>query len=357
MASKASKRAATTSVTAAAKKAKVEEVKVEPVFAGIIATLQNVDHLPERCREMLMTMAGPCLSAPKNERHAVQKLAVSMIEETLREVKDKMTQAIDQEQKQLAELEGAQVTLAARLNEAEADFALKTSTEQEKQSAFDDASKAVQEGEISLAEAKEAERQSEEPLAKLLKEKAMFEELFQEHYKVPMEANQGPHYSFFEPHIATLDLDESLAIALPSSCSKNKEHRGGFDGVVLSELEKALCAKIELLGKAAEDEKPKIAECKASVVASETALAQKNGAEKAASSELDAARAAREAATTDLSKAKEEHSSIAPGIKQVTGKRDGLMLELNTFEKGPLATFETLRDKSSMQEEAANAGA
>jgi len=245
MASKAGKRAAPNSVTAAAKKAKVEEVKVEPVFAGIIATLQNVDHLPERCREMLMTMAGPCLSAPKNERHAVQKLAVSMIEETLREVKDKMTQAIDQEQKQLAELEGAQVTLAKRLNEAEADFALKTSTEQEKQSAFDDASKAVQEGEISLAEAKEAERQSEEPLAKLLKEKAMFEELFQEHYKVPMEANQGPHYSFFEPHIATLDLDESLAIALPSSCSKNKEHRGGFDGVVLSELEKALASAVE----------------------------------------------------------------------------------------------------------------
>merc|ERR1712187_683470 len=81
-------------------------------------------------------------------------------------------------------------------------------------------------------------------------EKATLETLFRDHFKAPMEANEGPHFSFLQAHMSKLELEESLAVALPSSCAKPKEQRGAFDDLVISELEKAMITKIESLIKA-----------------------------------------------------------------------------------------------------------
>lgn len=176
-----------------------------------------------------------------------------------------------------------------------------------------------------------------------------------------MEANEGPHYNALEPHICKLGLDESLAIALPSSCTKNKEQRGGFDDVVLGELEKALTSKIESIDKEIEGEIPQIAERKAAVVAAESVLEEKVAIEKGVVTDLEAAKTLREESAAELSKAKDDLATLAPTIRQVAHKSDELKLQLSEFEIGPLATFQSLRDKevqaANVDEEAASAGA
>merc|ERR1711920_424460 len=104
-----------------------------------------------------------------------------------------------------------------------------------------------------------------------------------------MEANEGPHYNFLQAHIQKLDLEESLAMALPSSCNKAKEQRGAFDDLVISELEKSMITKIASLSKSIEEEEPAEAERKAAVIAAETSLKASLETEKAASMEVDAA--------------------------------------------------------------------
>merc|ERR1719162_550802 len=102
MASKANKRAATSTAMAMQPKKKS---KVDPMFAGIVATLQGADNLSELCREMLIAMTAPSLATPKGERHSVQKLGVTMIEEMLQDHKGKLVLAVDAAQQELTEIE------------------------------------------------------------------------------------------------------------------------------------------------------------------------------------------------------------------------------------------------------------
>jgi chromosome segregation ATPase len=357
MATKGSKRTTNAKTASPGKKQKTE---VESPFVDIIATLQGADHLPERCREMLVNMVAPSLNTAQSERHALQTLGVTMIEETMLGAKEKLVQAIDQAQKELSELEGSRESLVSCVSETEAAHTSKTSTEQAKQSALDEAKKAVADAGDALADAKEAERKGEEPLTNLRQEKVTLESLLQDHFKTPMEADEGPHYAELKPHIPKLGLDESLAIALPSSAAKKKDQRGGFDTVVLTELEKALIAQIETITKGIAEEEPKMAERKAAVHTAETTLDQKMTTEKAASVELEAAQAAREASALELSKAKDGVATFAPRVEEATIKHSELVLKLKNFETGPFATFLTFRDKAAVaavEGEAASAGA
>merc|ERR1711904_641486 len=62
------------------------------------------------------------------------------------------------------------------------------------------------------------------------------EAAYLEHFKKPMEANECLIFSHLQPFVALLGLEESLTSALPSSCTKPKEQRGGFDDLVLTQL-------------------------------------------------------------------------------------------------------------------------
>lgn len=374
MASKGSKRANSTPAAPAPKKPKAspqKKVQASPkkatakkfveappsVFAEIVTALESVEHLPERCREMLVAMVEPSLSTPKCERHAAQNLGVKMIEETLHEIKEKQVQAVEQAQKELSELEQSQESRAKKVSEAQADLTSKQDIEKSKQCARDEADKFVEEAGATLADAKAAEQKGDEPLAKLNAEKATLENISQEHVNAPMEANEGPHFSELEPHIHSLGLDESLAIALPSSCAKTKEQRGGFDDVVLEQLVKALADKIASLAKDIEVEVPKVAERRAAVESAQSALEAKTTAAKEAALELEAAIAARSESSTSLAKATEELEALAPSIQEATAKVEELKAVLNAFEAGPLATFKTHQEKAPLTEEAAPAGA
>merc|ERR1719258_516455 len=103
---------------------------------------------------------------------------------------------------------------------------------------------------------------------------------------------ETPHYISLKPFIQHLGLEESLSSALPSSCAKAKDQRGSFDQLVLSELGKAMVAKIAALETAVRDEATVVSDHKSAIVAAEVALEAKTTAEKDATSDLDVATAA-----------------------------------------------------------------
>merc|ERR1712217_970042 len=198
----------------------------------------------------------------------------------------------------------------------------------------------------------------DEPLAKLREEKAMFEALFEDHFKAPMEANEGPHYSFLQAHMSKFELEESLVVALPSSCTKATEQRGAFDDLVISELEKAMITKIASLSKSIEEEEPGEAERKAAVIAAETSLKASLETEKTASMEVDAATAATIEAEGVVTEAKAEEAAMVPSIQRVKSKHGDRVLELEHFENGPMASFTQLNNKATaLKDEVVFAGA
>merc|ERR1719491_1449858 len=221
------------------------------------------------------------------------------------------------------------------------------------QSALEHSKQAVVTADSELAGLKELQRKGDESVAVLEKEKATLEAAFQEHLKTPMETDQILAHHFLQPFVNKLDLEESLKMALPSSCVKTKEQRGSFDDLVISELVKAWNKKIALLTKSIENEASVVSERKAAVLASEASLEETQRVEQTAAKDLEAARAAEVEAEREVSEAKEESAVLGPKLKQAGDKHSSFKVILDDYVAGTLATFEALRDREGPVEEVA----
>jgi len=331
--------------------------KVDPMFAGIVETLQGADNVSELCREMLIAMAAPSLSTPKGQRHSVQQLGVTMIEEMLQDNKGKLVQAVEAAQQELSEIEGTKSTLLQSFESAKASLEEKQAAKMSAHTAHEEAKMTSKTAEAFLAEAKELQVKGDADYATLEKQKVDLDTAYQEHFKAPMDANEGPHHSFLKPFVEGLGLEDSLTSALPSSCVKTAEQRGGFDSLVLTELGKALVAKIAAMEKSIVDGASGISERKVSVLSAEAVLEAKKLAEGAAAADLEAATVAQTEAETELSKASDDWTTFEPRLQAATDKVAQHDAERMNFVVGPLKEFETLRDKEPVEQEAAPLGA
>jgi len=334
--------------------------KVDPMFAGIVATLQGADNVSDLTREMLIAMAAPSLSTPKVERHSVQNLGVTMIEEMLQDHKQKLVEAVEVAQKELTEIEGTKDTLSKSLDNAKASLEEKQAGKTAAHDAHEAAKLSSCSAQSELAEQMELQAKGDAAYAALEKEKLDLDAAYQEHYKTPMDANEGPHHSFLQPFIENLGLEDSLTSALPSSCVKTTDQRGGFDVLVLTELGKALVGKIAALEKSQVDGASGISERKASVVSAESVLEVKKLGENAAAADLEAAAAAQSEAEAELRKASEDWTTFEPRLQAAIDEVALHDAERLNFVIGALKDFETLRDKepaAALEQEASHLGA
>jgi hypothetical protein len=357
MVAKASKR---TSTTAAVATSPPKKSRVDPMFAGILATLQGSDQLNDHCRDMLIAMATPSLSKPKCERHDMQQLGVSMIEETLQAHKRELIEAAEVTRQELSDLEGSKSALLQHVADAEASLAEKEAAKTAACSAHEQAKEARQAAEKALEEARELQEEVEGVHAALEKEKVSIDSAYQEHFKAPMDNNEGPKHNFLQSFIQNLGFEESFISALPSSCVKTKEQRGGFDDLVVTELGKALVAKIAALEKSLADKASDVSERKACVVSTEKSVEDKKHTEETTAADSEAATVARSEAEAEVSKASEEWTTFEPRVHEATDNYNLQDTKRKDFEDGPLNSFETLRDKETpmqVEVEAATAGA
>jgi len=321
--------------------------KVAPMHAGIIATLQGAEDLNEQCREMLVGMAAPCLNTFKSERIQLQHTGVTMIEETLNDHQKKLVAAVDVAKRALADLEGSKTALMQTLDGAKATLEAKRADFLASHTAREEAKASVQAAETALAEANAEQKKGDANHAALEKQKASIDAAYQEHFKAPMDANEGPHQAELKPFIKNLGLEESLTSALPSSCLKTKDQRGGFDELVLGELGKALVSKIEGLTQSIADEAAGVIQRKAGVTSAEAVLEAKKAAEKVAEAGLEAAANAQHEADAALRQASQDWSTFEPRVQEATDEhqmRDTMRID---FEEGALKEFASLRDKEA----------
>lgn len=336
--------------------------RVDPLFAGIIATLQGANDVSEQCRDMVIAFVAPSLSAPKGERHGLQNLGVKMIDEMLHDHQKKLVEAVEVAQKELTDLEGSKTTLMQTLEAAKSHLEEKKAEYLSAQKASEEAAEATKTSQNALIEAKDLLKKSEARHEDFEKQKAAIDAAYLEHFKAPMDADETPHYISLKPFIEHLGLEESLSSALPSSCAKAKDQRGSFDQLVLSELGKAMVAKIAALETAVHDEATIVSDHKSAIVVAEGALEAKTAAEKDAASSLDVATAAQKEAGAALQKASDDWAAFEPRVQEATDKHNLENTIRIDFEEGTLRDFVNLRDKEKeipapAEEEAAPAGA
>jgi chromosome segregation ATPase len=359
---KAGKRAAPSGGAAASPKKKTKSCTdpVEVACAGIVSTLEEADDLNEHCRQMLVGMLRPSLFKAKSERHDLQGLGVAMVEEALQAHKQKLIEAVEKAEQKLNDMEGSKNAIQKQIDDAKNVLAEKEATRAATNTAYDAAKASAQAAEVALAEAKELQEKADTTHTVLEKERVAIVATYQEHFKAPMDNNQGPNHTFLKPFIETLGFEESLLSALPSSCVKTKEQRGGFDDLVLTELGKALLRKIGAYEKGVEDAALAISEFKEGVASALQAVEDRRLTEKAANVNLEAATAAENETQAKVSKALADWAAFEPQMNEASDNYNQHESKRIVFEDGPLKTFEALREKdvpAFVDAEASSAGA
>jgi chromosome segregation ATPase len=338
-----------------ATKSASKKVKVDPAFDCIVDVINSAEDLSGHCRSMLIEMLPFSLSYPLDKRHDLQEKAVTMVEETLHAKKSSLQTRLTIETEAFDKLKASEEELLTAVKECETALAAQKDVVDGSKSSMAEITSIANASSEALAEKRAAQKAASEKMSRSREEKVSFESAFEEHFKVPFE--QGPHYKDLEPFLRQLDLEASLVTALPSSCLKSKDQRGSFDDLVLQELDKAFNIKISALSSAIETDTPALAEHDSTVDAAEKQLEVNKEKQKQAASELDAALKEQQNREEALNKAKVAVDEFQPQLQTLGQQVETAKDSLAAFEKGPLATFQTYKSKSTVVEEAATLGA
>jgi len=338
-------------------KAANKKAKADPALASVADVISQAEHLPERCRTMLIDMLPFSLSVPSEQRHGVQTWAVSAVEETLNGHKSLLEAAISSEDGKLTTLKASEVDLVQAVAEAESALNAQKDVVQSTKCSLAESTEVANTASKTLLTVQEEQKAGKIKLASATEEKATFEASFQAHFKTPMEEGACPNFKELQPLLKHIEMEASLLKALPSSCSKSKDDRGSFDEVVLQELAKALASKIAALGEIMVVETPAAVEREAAVQVAEKDHDEKREAQKHAAATFEGAMKEQSDREAALVKAKRAVDEFQPQVDAVTGLLEKAKTTLATFETGPLHSFTKYKTLVGVTEDAAPLGA
>mmetsp|Transcript_72352 Transcript_72352/g.125518 ORF Transcript_72352/g.125518 Transcript_72352/m.125518 type:complete len:402 (+) Transcript_72352:96-1301(+) len=373
MAPKGNKRAAQVSKAAPpAKVKKVEEPKTkkeeepktkkeevpkysDPLMEGVANAIQQAE-LPEACKEMLLIMFPGSLELPLEERHEFHAMVVRMVGDSIQETHSKMIKEVEEAGSAVEAAKAKNTDLEATAVEAESKLKVAGETVQSKETGLQEAAALASNKQTSFDDAKEAQTKGDAESEALKQEKQTYVSALENNFKALSEGNfegeqAAEHYKVIEPLIANLPLDESLRLALPSTCQKKPGDRGSFDNVIMEQLEKALQTRNAALGE--------------QIDAGASAAAERAAAVQAAEQDLQAAKEAKETAQTDLQDAKTKRDeayelvksskkAVAEGVKELEGltkSHDDKLKFRAHFENWNMSSFAQLKDKSAAPKE------
>mmetsp|Transcript_9128 Transcript_9128/g.17076 ORF Transcript_9128/g.17076 Transcript_9128/m.17076 type:complete len:388 (+) Transcript_9128:88-1251(+) len=359
MAPKGNKRAG--QVSKAAPPAKVKKVEEEvpkysdPLMEGVANAIQQAE-LPEACKEMLLIMFPGSLEFPIEERHEFHAMVVRMVGESIEETHSKMIKEVEEAGSAVEAAKAKQTDLEATAVEADSKLNVAGETVQSKETALQEATTLASNKQTAFDDAKVAQTKGDAESEALKQEKQTYVSALENNFKALSEGNfegeqAAEHYKVIEPLIANLPLDESLRLALPSTCQKKPGDRGSFDNVIMEQLEKALQTRNAALGE--------------QIDAGASAAAERAAAVQAAEQDLQAAKEAKETAQTDLQDAKTKRDeayelvksskkAVTEGLKELEGltkSHDDKLKFRAHFENWNMSSFAQLKDKSAAPKE------
>jgi chromosome segregation ATPase len=338
-------------------KAAAKKPKLDPALASVADVVKNAEHLPERCRSLLVDLLPFSLAVTADVRSESQTAVVAMMEETLMAVKSQMEGEVNAQKEKQQSIDTTMVESTREVDEASAAVNSQRETVEAATSALDDATKAMKDSEQVLTAKQEAQKSGDEKLTTTRDNKNALEAAFKEHFQIPTEKAEAPNYGGFESFLHQLVIEESLLTALPGTCAKDKASRGNFDEVVLTEFEKAMTSKIASLNEIVETEIPASADREEQVKRATAELDAKKEEQTQADQALVAAKKEMSEREAALDKANAAVNDLQRELESVKSQSENAEATVKGFENCPWAEFLTLKSKTATPLEAAPAGA
>lgn len=345
MAPKGQKRGAQEAKNAAG--GKKSRANKDPTTAAIEDVINKAE-LPESCREMLLMGISPSLQTAAGERHEIQELVVTMIEELILASETSLRAAVVEAQRAEATCEATKTALASKLSDSDAVLAEKIRTVDEKAVTLAAVEEKMNSASAVLAEKQDLQRIGDAKMVETQGIKASVQKGIETDYVKILEG--AADVSELLPVLKQLSCDDSLVQALSSTCAKAPGDRGAFDTMVLNQLETSLKQKLEELTKLVEAESPGAEERAAAVATADKQLEDAKAEQVTATEEHAAADAHRVDASSLVKAAKAELKAHEPQVRTTTKAHVQAVATLDAFQQDTRAPFDLLRSPPNMNE-------
>jgi len=198
---------------------------------------------------MLIASLPSSLLAPANLRHEVQHLAVKLVGEIMDSILIDLEVASGSAQAEAAATESAADALRAAVCESEAALASAMEEVTSRSVELDAAAVKNIDAEKVLTERQIEQRKADPGLVEVTLYRDRLEMAVNSSLRALQsgdcdEKEARQILKGFLPLVKTLDLEESLLMALPTTCAKKPSQRGNFDRLVIQQLEGVLTEKV-----------------------------------------------------------------------------------------------------------------
>jgi len=283
------------------------------------------------------------LGQTADTRHAVQEMAVNMIEKTLLAQKSALESQVAVESEKVEKEKASEEELVNKVKELESLLESRKSTLDTARSTFEQASVVAQASADAFKEKEVAHKAANDKIMETKNAKATLGEALENHGK----AEAGLSWKQLSPFVSQLEIETSLLTALPSTCDKPKEQRGSFDLLVLEELSRAFASKIAELSAAVEKDSPAVRELEAAMQASAKENEQSQERRKQFEEELNAAAKEVSDCEETLKNAMVGIEESKPQLQALSAQLEESKTALRALEDGALTIFAIYKNSTT----------
>lgn len=326
-----------------------KKAKADPIVSKMEQVVSALDsaNLTTSILKMITDVIPQCLGVVREERHRFQEEAVEMIGVELTKIEADLEKKIESAKASkdvLAEQLGVQAGGLTKLQE---------SLEEQKQElqkrkvALADAARLFQktknqcatrkaQQEIGLAEVKKSEA-----------DKTKIDVLAAEVDEVHKHEDANACAKFIKELSKLVEVDDSMKTAIPPALAKAPDARGGFDAMVVQQLNAAIAKQLEELSSKIANAEPMKAALEKDIAEAEAAhLTNKDTQMHAAKGyvEIQDTVTAEEAKVKALQK---EMNSLKRQDKKGADALSEAQYQLDLFKEGPLTAFTFLKDRAA----------
>jgi len=330
----------------AAQTVAAKKQRVDPTMKAVMDGLRMSTEASEASKNMLVAALPNVIGMATNERHACQDAVIKMIDDVLAGVEAKLTAASAEEVAKVQVFEDKQKTLEAALEEAQTVFTTAEEMTGAKLVALKETQGKAKEAHSTLSEKQDLQKAGDEDFERVTNKKKEIDIGIGEHFAAidaGVVEDLKSHFKALQPLLAELPLEDSLKGALQSSCAKNKADRGGFDAMVLQQLETQLKERAAKVEADLQELTPAATVRAQEVVAAQVAADAATAAQETAAEELATAKESQATAKEAVRVAKEVLATYQPEYKEATTARDEKAMEIDNFKVHTMGCYGILK--------------
>jgi len=306
--------------------------------------------LPETVRRMLSDCAADCLSEPLDGRHDWQSQMVTMIDGALAALEGSLVERRAAAQSRMQELEDGKLSQQTALAAAEESVAKAKDVLSAAEGSTREAAIAETAAAKALEDAQRASATCDTELVVMTADEDDLRSAMSVDGRYSLWRAEGADGAAVKELGAFLQkhrFEAGLAQAVPLVLLKPMAARSPFENMVLKQFEAAAEARLSELSEHRSKAVAEQSKCAAAAALAEEALAAATCKLEAAHAEESAAQGLAKDAGVALREAKKALRESAPALKEAEAEATEAAAVSEQFQKGPLATFQELRDRAA----------